>query len=174
MSNNPDMNKRRSTNATDAKQVFSPQEDLRPTNEYLTEISGSEGDYCVMRCTLPAGAVLPLHSHADRETFYVMSGTADLLKESRWKKLGPGDIVDVRDGARHAWRNASQAAASMICVTTTKMARFLQEISTSAADASPKEQAQRFLKLVQANGYWLACPEENAAVGLEVSWRGPR
>jgi hypothetical protein len=29
----------------------------------------------------------------------------------------------------------------MICVTTTKMARFLQEISTSAADASPEEQA---------------------------------
>ncbi len=45
---------------------------------------------------------------------------------------------------------------------------------TTAVPPSPEEQAQRFLTLVQANGYWLASPEENAAVGLEVNWRGPR
>jgi hypothetical protein len=60
----------------------------------------------------------------------------------------------------------------MICVTTTKLARFLQEASSPVA-GSPEEHAQRFLKLVQANGYWLASPEENAAVGLDVNWNGP-
>jgi hypothetical protein len=57
-------------------------------------------------------------------------------------------------------------------VTTTKMARFLKDISSSAAGALPEEQTQRFLKLVQANGYWLASSEENAAVGLTVNWNG--
>jgi hypothetical protein len=115
-----------------------------------------------------------MHSHADRETFYVVSGKIDALREDRWEVLGPGDVFDVRDGAKHAWRNSSQVAASIICVTTTEMARFLQEISISAAGSLPEEQAQRFLDLVHAKGYWLASPDENAAVGLDVNWSGLR
>ena len=120
-----------------------------------------------------AGAVAPTHSHAD-ERRHVVSGNLDALNGDRWEKLGPGDVFDVRDGARHAWRNSSQLAASMICVTTTRLARFLQDISISAAGSSAEEQAQRFLELVHANGYWLASPEENAAVGLAVNWGGLR
>jgi hypothetical protein len=62
----------------------------------------------------------------------------------------------------------------MICVTTTRMARFLEEISVAVGNSSPEEPAERFLRLVKANGYWLASPEENAAVGLDVSWNEPR
>jgi hypothetical protein len=49
-----------------------------------------------------------------------------------------------------------------------------QDISISAAGSSAEEQAQRFLEVVHANGYWLASPEENAAVGLAVNWGGLR
>ncbi|MBR0906538.1 cupin domain-containing protein [Bradyrhizobium liaoningense] len=174
MSDNLNPNDPRSKSAPDVQEVFSPQEHLRPTNEYLTEISGTAGDYCLIRCTLPAGVVVPMHSHADRETFYVLSGKIDALREDRWEVLGPGDVFDVRDGAKHAWRNASQAATSIMCVTTTEMARFLQDISISPAGSSPEEQARRFLDLVHAKGYWLASPAENAAVGLDVNWGGPR
>jgi quercetin dioxygenase-like cupin family protein len=172
MSDNLDLNVRCSTRAANAHDVFSPQEHSAPTNEYLTDVSDNGGDYCVMRCVLPAGAVVPMHSHADRETFYVLSGKIESLRGDRWEELGPGDIIDVRDGARHAWRNSSRTAATIICVTTTKMARFLQDVS--AAGASPEEQAERFLRLVRANGYWLASPEENAAIGLDVNWGGAR
>jgi quercetin dioxygenase-like cupin family protein len=174
MSDSLNLNDRCSTSATKAQEVFSPQNHLCPMNEYLTEVSNNEVDYCVIRCSLPAGAVVPMHSHAERETFYVLSGNLEALIGDRWAKLGLGDILDVRDGARHAWRNSSQLSASMICVTTTRLARFLQDISISAAGSSAEEQAQRFLKLVQANGYWLASPEENAAVGLAVNWGGLR
>jgi quercetin dioxygenase-like cupin family protein len=174
MSDHLNLNNRWSANATDVNEVFSPQNHLRPMNEYLTELSGNEGDYCLIRCTLPAGAVVPMHSHADRETFYVLSGNLDALREDQWEELGPGDIFDVRDGTKHAWKNSSQIAASMICVTTTKMARFLREISISTAGSVPEEETERFLKLVRANGYWLASPEENAAVGLEISWSETR
>lgn len=162
----------RSKSAANASEVFSPQKHRRPTNEYLTDLSGNAEDYCLIRCTLPAGVAVPMHSHADRETFYVVSGRVDALSEGRWQQLGPGDVFDVRDAARHAWRNSSQADASMICATTIRMARFLQDIS--AADGSPEEQAQRFRGLVKAHGYWLASPEENAAVGLDVNWSGLR
>jgi quercetin dioxygenase-like cupin family protein len=164
----------RSTSATNPRELFSPQEHLRPMNERLTEVSDDEGDFCVIRCILPAGAVVPMHSHADRETFYLLSGKLDALRGDRWEELRPGDVFDVRDGTKHAWRNSSQAAASMTCVTTMKMARFLEEISIPTGNLSPEESARRFLRLVQANGYWPASPEENAAVGLDVSWNEPR
>jgi quercetin dioxygenase-like cupin family protein len=173
MSDNLNLNDRCSTSATNAQEVFAPQNHLRPTNEYLTEVFNNERDYCVIRCSLPAGAAVPMHSHADRETFYVVSGNPDALNGDRWEKLGPGDIFDVRDRAKHACRNSS-LLVSMICVTTTRLARFLQDMSVSAAGLSAEEQAQRFLELVQANGYWLASPEENAAVGLAVNWGGLR
>jgi hypothetical protein len=101
----------------------------------------------------------------------MVSGKLDALNIDRWEELGPGDVFDVRDGIRHAWRNSSQAAASMICVTTTKMARFLRDISIPIDDGVlPEEHARRFVRLVEENGYWLASPEENAAVGLDVNW----
>ena len=150
-----------------AKEVFSPQKRLRPAPVYLTKISEDDADYCLFLATLPAGAVVPMHSHADRETFYILSGNLEALKGDRWEKLGPGDVLDVVDGIKHAWRNSSQASASMLCVTTTRMAKFLRDISVSDSDS---DNAQRFLELVRTHGYWLASPEENAAVGLTVSW----
>lgn len=173
MSGKLNSNSRRPTATANASRVFSPRTNLPPTNQFLTDISGDEANYCVMLCTLPAGTVVPMHSHADRETFYVVSGTPSALRDSLWVELGPGDVFDVSDGIKHAWKNASQASASMLCVTTMKMARFLRDISTSGGDAlSPEQHALRFLDLVVTNEYWLASPEENAAVGLGVNWTG--
>src|SRR5215831_11563762 len=123
MSYSPNPVDRPSRRAPETLEVYSPQEDVRPGNEFLTDVSDDE-EYCVMRCTLPAGAVVPMHSHADRETFYVLSGTMNALRGDRWETLGPGDVLDVRDGIKHAWKNASQAPAMMICVTTMRMGRF--------------------------------------------------
>jgi hypothetical protein len=55
MSDNFNLSHGRSTSATPAREVFSPQTNLRPSNERLTEISDNEGDYRVLRATLPAG-----------------------------------------------------------------------------------------------------------------------
>jgi quercetin dioxygenase-like cupin family protein len=171
MSSDLNPRSRPSADKADAKEIFSPHDQLRPANAYLTEMSENGEDYCLILCTLPAGVVVPMHSHADRETFYVLSGEIDALRADRWEKLKPGDVFDVRDGAKHAWRNSSQAAVSILCVTTTKMGKFLQAISVSdEGSPAPADHARRFLELVKANGYWLASPDENAAVGLTVNW----
>jgi quercetin dioxygenase-like cupin family protein len=155
---------------SDPHQVFSPQQNLRPGNRYLTEVTDGDGDYCVVLCALPAGAVVPMHSHADRETFYVVSGNPDVFHGDRWQTLGPGDVIDAQDGVRHAWKNASAAACSMLCVTTMRMGRFLRDVAVEGGSADPRADAQRFLRLVREHGYWLASPEQNAAIGLEVHW----
>jgi mannose-6-phosphate isomerase-like protein (cupin superfamily) len=55
--------------------VYSPQSrDLRPANKYLTSLSLHLDEYCVLTAEMPADAIIPLHSHADRETFYILSG----------------------------------------------------------------------------------------------------
>jgi quercetin dioxygenase-like cupin family protein len=98
MPDNLNHDTRRAMSATNAMEVFSPQKQVRPMNERLTEFSDNEADFCVMRCTLPAGAVVPMHSHADRETFYLLSGELDALMGDRWEVLRPGDVFDVRGG----------------------------------------------------------------------------
>jgi len=163
---------RESKTRSDTHEIFSPQQDLRPGNRYLTELTDGDGDYCVMLCTLPRGVVAPMHSHADRETFYVMSGNPDAFRGDHWETLGPGDVFDAQDGIRHAWRNSSGTAASMLCVTTMRMARFLRDVAVDDGSADPPAAAQRFLRLVQERGYWLASPERNAAIGLDIGWYG--
>jgi quercetin dioxygenase-like cupin family protein len=158
--------------SSDTREIFSPQHDLRPSNRYLTEVTDDDGDYCVIMCDLPPGLVVPLHSHADRETFYVLSGNPDAFRGDHWETLGPGDVFDAQNDIRHAWRNSSGKAVSMLCVTTMRLARFLRDITVDSGASDPRASAQRFLGLVQKHGYWLASPEENAAIGLVTNWDG--
>ena len=155
---------------SDTYEVFAPQQDARPGNQYLTEVTDGDGDYCVMLCTMPRGVVVPMHSHADRETFYVISGNPDAFRGDHWETLGPGDVFDAQDGIRHAWRNSSGTAASMLCITTMRMARFLRDVSVDDGSADQLARAQRFLRLVQEHRHWLASPEQNAAIGLDINW----
>jgi len=165
-------NSRNSKAGSDTHEIFSPQQDVRPTNKYLTELTDGDGDYCVMLCTLPHGVVVPMHSHPDRETFYVVSGTLDAFRGDHWEVLGAGDVLDAQDGIKHAWRNSSGIAASMLCVTTMRLGRFIRDIAVDGDANDPQVAAQRFQRLVEDHGYWLASPEENAAIGLDVHWDG--
>ena len=40
--------------------------------QFLTALSNADDDFCVARGVLPPGIVVPLHSYAERETFYVL------------------------------------------------------------------------------------------------------
>jgi quercetin dioxygenase-like cupin family protein len=160
----------------DTSSVYGPQsQDLRGTNWYLTELSFPLDDYCVMMSELPAGMVVPLHSHFDRESFYIRSGEMTFYDGASWRLLKQGDFVDVLSNTKHAWRNASDASASMLVVTTVRVGDFLRQISGSA-DATMDNQAatqkEQVFKLVEAYGYWLGSPEDNRAIGLSIDWHG--
>ncbi len=158
------------TTAPDTHEVFSRQQQARQGNRSLTELTDGDGDYCVLHCTLPPGVIVPLHSHADRETFYIVQGRAEAFLGDHWQTLGPGQVFDAKDGIKHAWRNSSDAAVVMLCVTTMRMGRFLRDAAVASGSADPAKDAQRFLDLIQAHGYWLATPDENAAIGLVIHW----
>ena len=153
--------------------VYSPQsKHLRPSNRYLTSLSFPADDYCLLIGEVPSGAIVPLHSHSDRETFYVLSGEMNLYDGTWWHVLKPGESVDVLSNTRHAWRNASESSASLLVATTVRMSLFLQKVSSAASTQAAGTEKSQFLKLVQEYGYWLGSPEDNEAIGLPTNWHG--
>jgi uncharacterized RmlC-like cupin family protein len=130
-----------------------------------------------MRGTIPPGGAVPLHSHADPETFLALSGEVEGLfdrpGDPGWVRIGPCDVFQVPGGARHAWRNLSDEPSVTIVVSTARLGRFFREVGTrvapgTAATASPpsEEELERFLAIAARYGYWNATPEENAAAGV--------
>jgi quercetin dioxygenase-like cupin family protein len=142
-------------------------------------LTGPEEDAsapCIMRGTIPPGVFVPLHSHADPETFVQISGEIEGLAQSargsRWTRIAPGDVFHVPGEARHAFRNRSREPAVSIVVSTSKLGRFFRDIGIPLALGAPPpgppspNSIQHFLAIAERYGYWNATPEENAQIGI--------
>lgn len=140
--------------------------------QFLTALSNVDDDFCVARGVLPPGMVVPVHSHAERETFYVLDGEIQAMRDDRWITLSRNDIFDVPGGLRHAWRNVSDIPASTLFVVPMRLARFFRDAGRPLATVKPgpptPEEIQRFLELTHAYGYWVGGPADNAAIGLSL------
>ena len=143
-----------------------------PQIQHLTALSDADGDYCLMKSLVPAGAAVPIHSHADRETFCILGGELQALWEDRWSTVVAGDVFDIPGGIRHAWRNVSGAPASALVLTTMKLGRFFRDIGrplgTFSPGPPPPAELQRFVELSHNYGYWLGSPADNAAVSISL------
>jgi hypothetical protein len=53
-----------------------------PTVEFLTSPQEAQSDFCVLKGTIPPGVSVPLHSHADTEDFFVISGEIEGLRQN--------------------------------------------------------------------------------------------
>src|SRR5436190_871280 len=113
---------------------------MGPLVEFLAAPAAGDAP-CTMRGTIPPGVIVPLHSHADPETYVVLAGETEALAESAgglaWQRLRPGDVYQVPGGAKHAFRNRSAQPAVMIIVSTATIGRFFREVGTPAAQARP-------------------------------------
>jgi quercetin dioxygenase-like cupin family protein len=145
---------------------------LGPTIQFLSTPEPDDNAPCVMRGTIPPGGVVPLHSHADPETFLAVSGEVEGLSHSydgfSWVRVRPGDVFHVPGGAMHGFRNRSAQPAVSLIVSTMKIGRFFREVATSSTAAGPpsEEQIEHFLATAERYGYWNATPEQNAELGL--------
>jgi quercetin dioxygenase-like cupin family protein len=148
-----------------------------PTVEFLTSPQEASIDFCVLKGVIPPGVSVPLHSHPDTEDFFVISGKVQALRQGargyEWIEAKAGDYLHVPSGTRHAWRNVSSEPLVSFIITTTRLARFFQEVGRPAAAVPQTETAEglvHFLAHYGATsakyGYWNATPEENAAVGI--------
>ena len=148
-----------------------------PTVEILTSPQEIQNDFCILRGTIPPGGFVPLHSHPDTEDFLVISGEIEGLKQDgedhAWIGAKAGDYIHVPSNARHAWRNVSGSPSVEIIITTKKLGQFFQEIGRPAT-GSPlpvtSEDPERFAAISARYGYWNATPEENATIGIPLSF----
>jgi len=143
-----------------------------PAVQFLTHLPDDEDGYCLLKGKVPEGVVVPIHSHADRETFYVLAGELQALKEDHWQTLMAGDVFDVAGGTKHAFRNVSAKDVSVLIVTTKAMAGFFRKVGRPIASLRPgapsNEELQRFAQASLAQGHWLGSTADNAAVGITL------
>jgi quercetin dioxygenase-like cupin family protein len=147
-----------------------------PSVQFLIGPQPGDESPCVMKGTIPPNVCVPMHSHPGIEAFYMLSGEVEVLTEegeAHWIKAGPGDFIEVPGEAKHGFRNRSKDPVVQLITTTSRLGRFFQEVGRSltreerVSSPSPDE-IQHFLKTAERYGYWLATPEENAAVGISL------
>jgi quercetin dioxygenase-like cupin family protein len=154
---------------------------LSTPNGTLFEILASpeevEDRICFIRGTVPPGAAVPLHSHADLELFYILEGSIEIFQSREgaggWTTVGVGAVAVIPGNVKHALRNSSSLPTTMVLVTTSRMYNFFAEVSKpfdrKRRPAPPtSEEMKNFLGTVARYGYWVASPEENAAIGINL------
>jgi mannose-6-phosphate isomerase-like protein (cupin superfamily) len=77
----------------------------------------------------PGGGVTPHVHPAQHERFEVLDGRVEFLGGRRWTEAGPGEVVEVPPGTRHAFRNRTDAEAHLRCLASPAMSlqRFLEQ-----------------------------------------------
>jgi quercetin dioxygenase-like cupin family protein len=148
-----------------------------PSVQFLIAPQSRDETPCVMKGTIPPDVCVPMHSHPGIEAFYVLSGDVEVLTEeggkAHWITAGPGDFIEVPSEAKHGFRNRSKNPVVQLITTTSRLGRFFQEVGRSKTQcervSSPSSnEIERFMKTAERYGYWLATPEENAAVGISL------
>jgi mannose-6-phosphate isomerase-like protein (cupin superfamily) len=153
------------TNANDVIDVLGLQIKL------LTSLAMAEDAFCLVGSTMGPGAVVPLHSHPNREILHVLDGELEAFVGDRWRLLQVGDVFDVTDGIKHALRNLTAQRVRLLIFTTVRMGRFFNEIGrplVAAAEVPLAQDVERLLTTSVRYGYWNGTPEENAAVGISL------
>src|ERR1700751_3317030 len=87
----------------------------------------------VMRGTVPSGAVIPLHSHADPEIFYVLNGSLEVFQaegpSAGWRTVNAGEVVSIPGNVRHALRNTSHSPITSIIVSKQELYSLFRELA---------------------------------------------
>jgi len=131
----------------------------------------------VMRGTVPSGVVIPLHSHADPEIFYVLNGSLEVFQaegpSAGWQTANAAEVVSIPGNVRHALRNTSPGPITSITVSKQELYSFFRELARPfdpnrpPAPPTPEEMQQLF-RVAEKYEYWLASPDENAAIGISL------
>lgn len=138
----------------------------------VARLGEAEGDTVLIRSRMGAQPrQVPLHSHPDVESFYVLEGRLDVFLSGDcpgWHTIETGQSLTVPGGVAHAVRNASGAPVDSLIATTVRLANFLGEIAATPG-VTPRvppsaEDIARVRAKVAEYGYWMATPEENTAL----------
>jgi len=130
-----------------------------------------------MHGTIRPGSVIPLHSHSDPEIFYLLEGSIEVFQAegpaAGWQTLNAGDVVSIPGNVRHALRNSSPSPITLIIVSKQELYSFVRELARPFDPNRPPapptpEEMQHLFSVAEKYEYWLASPDENAAIGISL------
>jgi quercetin dioxygenase-like cupin family protein len=109
---------------------------------YTILISGEEtaGRYTLIDMHVPAGGGPPPHRHDFEEMFSVLEGAIEVTLRGETKTAGAGETVNIPANAPHAFKNASQRPARLLCMCSPPgQEKFFAEVGTrvSTRTAAP-------------------------------------
>jgi quercetin dioxygenase-like cupin family protein len=142
--------------------------------QFLVKPDTTSGKAALLHSELPPGTTIPLHSHADSEIFYLLSGSLEAYEDKAgWKTFEAGEAIAVSGGVKHALRNLSNESTFAIALTGEELYKFFVELAVPLDRTSPPapptpEQLQRVFAVAAKYGYWLGSPADNAAIGVNL------
>jgi len=145
--------------------------------QFISTPEQNGGNISVMRGGIPPRAVIPLHSHASPEIFYVLEGTMEVFQDdgqlSGWQTAEVGDVVTIAGGVKHALRNPADAAVSAVLVSDAQLHHFFGELAhpLGLGEAPPvptPDVMQKLFEVAARYGYWIGSPQDNASIGILV------
>lgn len=148
---------------------------LGPLVQFLVDPAEAAGAFGLIRGVVAPGVVIPLHSHAAPEVMFVLDGALEFLqhngKAGNWLTARRGEIISIPGNVKHALRNGSPGNTVLLLVTTPNIYGFFRALAnpvnpdSKPAPPTPADM-ERLMALAAKHSYWLASPEENAAIGL--------
>jgi quercetin dioxygenase-like cupin family protein len=78
--------------------------------QVTTPSAATGGAYVELECTADPGSGTMVHYHPEQEeTFHVLEGTMEVLRDGAWIPVQAGQTHGVSQGEVHAWRNRGSA-----------------------------------------------------------------
>lgn len=122
---------------------------------YLATAASTGGEFGLYRMDMAPRAGGPkTHFHKSiSESFFIIEGTVRLYNGDSWIDATAGDFLYVPQGGLHAFRNDSDALASMLLLFTPGAPReeYFEKVAEVATEWSPERQAEFFIK---HDTYW--------------------
>ena len=87
--------------------------------------------------TSPPGGGPPPHSHTNEdETFYIVEGQYEILRDGAWIEASPGQAFHSKRGSVHGFRNTGVTAGKvLIFVAPAGLEKYLEELSALSLPA---------------------------------------
>ena len=85
---------------------------------YTIVLSGEDtrGRYCLVDMHVPPGGGPPPHRHDFEESFTVLAGEIEVVFRGKTSVVRAGQTVHVPANAPHAFKNAADAPARLLCI----------------------------------------------------------
>lgn len=123
------------------------------TYTMLLKAKDTAGRYCLVDMHVPPGGGPPPHRHDFEETFVVLEGEIEATFRGETVTVKAGGTIHIPANAPHQFRNASEAAARLLCICAPAgQEELFAEVGVkvgSRTEAPPKldEAAQKAMRI---------------------------